>query len=257
MQNNSDKFDHLIALAASKCLDEDTKAFMDADTSDVQFDEDYYRKRKQAINRSKRRSTLRCTKAVAIRLLAAIMVMVMLSCALIGCVPKWRRAIFNAILEWYDNYFAVTYEDPDAAPAETRHPETTAAEPAESSPDEPAEIKAVPTYIEEVRKPRELPDGVWEDVLAQTSTGINIDYYSNEEYLFSFSQRVLKVNDKAIDSEDATVTYIKINGNDATIVKYANKSELNILWDDGEYTYHVFSTECDAETLIMYAKSVK
>ena len=257
MQNNSDKFDHLIALAASKCLDEDTKAFMDADTSDVQFDEDYYRKRKQAINRSKRRSTLRCTKTVAIRLLAAIMVMVMLSCALIGCVPKWRRAIFNAILEWYDNYFAVTYEDPDAAPAETRHPETTAAEPAESSPDEPAEIKAVPTYIEEVRKPRELPDGVWEDVLAQNLTTNNIDYYLDEEYLFSFSQRVLKSNENYVDNQEADIKYTSINGHNATIVKYVNKSELNILWDDGEYTYHIFSTECDEEILITYAESVK
>ena len=257
MQNNSDKFDHLIALAASKCLDEDTKAFMDADTSDVQFDEDYYRKRKQAINRSKRRSTLRCTKTVAIRLIAAIMVMVMLSCALIGCVPKWRRAIFNAILEWYDNYFAVTYEDPDAAPAETRHPETTAAEPAESSPDEPAEIKAVPTYIEEVRKPTDLPDGVWEDVVLQNLITIEIDYYFGEDYLFSFSQRVLKPNDNYVDNEDTDVIYTNINGNEATIVEYVNKEETYILWSDGEYSYYILSTECDAETLITYAESVK
>ena len=31
MQNNTDKLDHLIALAASKCLDEEAKALMDID----------------------------------------------------------------------------------------------------------------------------------------------------------------------------------------------------------------------------------
>ena len=257
MQNNTDKLDHLIALAASKCLDEEAKALMDADTSNVKFDDDYYRKRKKAINKYKRRHSLRLTKTVAIRVAAAIMIMITLTCALIGCVPKWRRAIYNAIVEWYDNYFSVTYEDPDATPAETRHPETTEAEPEEANAGEPEESKPVPTYIEEVRKPRDLPDGVWEDVLAQNLTTTNIDYYLGEEYLFSFSQRLLKANDKALDNEDATVTYINVNGNDATIVKYVNKRELNILWDDGEYTYHIFSTECDTETLIMYAESVK
>ena len=51
MQNNTDKLDHLIALAASKCLDEEAKALMDTDTSNVKFDDDYYRKRKKVINK--------------------------------------------------------------------------------------------------------------------------------------------------------------------------------------------------------------
>ena len=256
MQNNTDKLDHLIALAASKCLDEEAKALMDIDTSNVQFDAEYYRKRKQAINKYNRRSRLKCTKIVVIRLLAAIMIMVMLSCALIGCVPKWRRAIYNAIVEWYEDCFAVSYEDPDAPPAETRHPETTVAEPEEAAA-EPEQTKPVPTHIEEIRKPTYLPEGVWADVSAKTSIGINIDYYFNEEYLFSFTQRVLKSNDKQFDNEGAEVSYIKINEKDATVVEYADKEEIYILWSDGEYAYYIISTGCDVETLIKYAESVK
>ena len=256
MNNKTDKFDHLIALAAAKCMEEDVKAFKEIDTSNVKFDADYYRKRKRVINKYKHKTGHKCGKTVAIRLLAAILITASLACALIGCVPKWRRAIYEAILEWYNDCFVVRYEETDAPPAETRYPDTSEAEPAAANV-EPEETEPAPDHIEEVRKPRELPDGVWEDIVGQTRAGINIDYYINEEYLFSFTQRVLKSSDKQFDSDEANITYIKINGNDATVVEYENKEEVYVLWSDGEYLYHIFSTECDIETLIQYAESVK
>ena len=257
MQNNTDKLDHLIALAASKCLDEEAKALMDIDTSNVQFDAEYYRKRKQAINKYNRRSRLKCSKTVAIRLLAAIMIMVMLSCALIGCVPKWRRAIYEAIVEWYNDCFVVRYEETDAPPAETRYPETTATETEETNLDEPEESKPVPTYIAEKRKPTNLPEGAWEDVLAQTNSGVVIDYYLEDAYLFSFSQLLLKAHDNRVDNEDGNITHIDINGNSATVFEYLDKKEIYIFWNDGEYSYNISSTECDLADLIKYAESVK
>lgn len=257
MNNKPDKFDHLIALAAAKCIEEDVKAFKEIDTSEVHFDASYYCKRKRIIKKYKHKRAFKATKTVAIRLLVAIMIMVMLSCALIGCVPKWRRAIYEAIVEWYNDCFVVRYEETDAPPAETRYPETTATETEEAAAVEPESTKAAPDHIEEVRKPRELPDGIWEDMVSQNRTTINIDYYVNEEYLFSFTQRVLKSNDKQFDSEGATVKHIKINENDATIVEYINKAEIYVLWSDGEYAYYMVSTGCDMETLVQYAESVK
>ena len=56
---------------------------------------------------------------------------------------------------------------------------------------------------------------------------------------------------------NAVVLDIKINGNDATVVDHINKKEIYILWNDGEYSYHIFATEYDLETLIGYAESVK
>jgi len=166
-------------------------------------------------------------------------------------VPEWREAIFNAIVEWYDDCFAVRYENPEGNEKETGHKEESTSEP------ETEEMISVPTYIETIRKPTNLPEGVWEDVLAQTRTGNNSDYYLNDQYLFSFSQILLKPLDDYIDNEDANVTRANINGYDATVVEYVDKSEIYILWSDGEYSYQIFSTECDVETLIRYAESVK
>ena len=249
MYNNSDKFDHLIALAATKCIEDDAQELNALDTSNVVFDASYYRKRNRYINQCKRRSTLNLTKTVAIRIAVALMIIITLGCVMIGCVPDWRQAIYEAIVEWYDNCFAVHYEDLDGKEKETTYVEenTTVVEP----------ISNAPSSIENVKKPSDLPEGVWEDIVINKPTQIIIDYYLGEKYQCTFTQTVLKPNDKYVDNEDIDVTYIEINGNDATIVECENKREIHIFWNDGEYSYNISSTECGSDILIGYAKSVK
>ena len=250
MRNNQDKLDYMIALAAMKCAEEDAKAFNDLDTSDVVFDASYYKKRKKIINKYKRGPAMKTTGQVLIRLAAAIMIIVTLSVVLIGCVPGLRKAIYDAIVGWYNEYFTVRYENPDGYEKETRH-----SGPLET---ESAAVEVIaPTYIEEVRKPSNLPEGVWEDVLSENNTQITIDYYKGDEYLFSFTQGVLKPNDKYVDNDDINIKDIVINGKNAKVLEYINKKEISIIWNDDDYSYHIFSTECNLETLLKYAESVK
>ena len=247
MLNNSDKFDHLIALAAMKCADEEADELNSLDTSSVSFYPSYYRKRSKVIRQYKHKPNGR--RSTAVRLAVAIAAAIILMSLLIGCVPRLREAIYNAIVEWYNDYFSVRYEDPDGKEKETLYEEesTTSAE----------SVVVAPTYIEDIHKPRELPEGVWEDVLSENNTQINIDYYMGDKYLFSFTQTVLKPSDKYVDIEDAEIAHMEINGHNATIAEYIDKKEIYILWSDGEYSYHIFSTECDLSTLLEYAKSVK
>ena len=249
MQNNSDKFDHLISLSAIKCAEEDAEKLNALDTSNVVFDSSYYRKRNKIINKYRRAPAIKSTKSVILRLAAAIMIVIMLSCVLIGCVPGLRKAIFDAIVKWYDNYIAVSYNSEDGQEDETGYEE-------ESTSQINADV-VVPTYIEDERKPTDLPEGVWEDWVTKNNTTINVDYYYDEDYLFSFSQMLLKPNDYHIDSEDVDVTYIKINGNNAMVVESVYEEEIYIFWNDSEYSYQMFSTGCNLETLIRYAESVK
>jgi len=249
MFNNSDKFDHLIGLAAVKCTEEEARALNDLDTDNVSFDASYYRKRNKAINKYKQRAFVGITKAAAIRVAAVLMIMITLTCVLIGCVPELRRAIYDAIVEWYNEYFTVRYEDPDGKEKEAGHSEESTTE---------TEISAdAPEYIVEIRKPTDLPEGVWEDAVVQNNTSMTFDYYIGDEYLFSFTQMILKPNDNYFDNEDVNVMLIKINGNDATAVEHVGKKDIDIFWNDNAYSYHIFSTECDLETLLEYAKSVK
>ena len=243
MLNHSDKLDHLIALAAMKCIDDEAAALQEIDTSDVHFDKAYYRKKRKIIRKYQHVQDAKPFKLVAVRLIAAVLLTIGLIALLIGCVPGWKEAIYDAIVGWYEQYFTVRYETPSGQEKET---ETESA----------GEI-VVPKVIEEVRKPTALPEGVWEDEVVNTNAKLSIDYYIGEEHLFSFTQFLLKPHDKYVDSEDIVITYTYINGNYATIVDYVNKNETNILWSDGEYSYHIFSTRCDINTLLEYAKSVK
>lgn len=243
MLNHSDKLDHLIALAAMKCIDDEAAALQEIDTSDVHFDKAYYRKKRKIIRKYQHVQDAKPFKLVAARLIAAVLLTIGLIALLIGCVPGWKEAIYDAIVGWYEQYFTVRYETPSGQERET---ETESA----------GEI-VVPKVIEETRCPTGLPEEVWEDVVINNNTKVAIDYYIGEKYVFSFSQYLLKPHDKYVDSEDVVVTYVYINGNCATVVDYVSKKEINILWSDGEYSYHIFSTQCDIETLLEYANSVK
>ncbi|MBR4031269.1 MAG: DUF4367 domain-containing protein [Clostridia bacterium] len=246
MLNNTDKFDHLIALAAMKCTEEEASELKSLDTSSVSFDPSYYRKRSKIIRQYKHKPNGR--RSTAVRLAVAIAAAVIVMSLLIGCVPRLREAIYNAIVEWYNECFSVRYEDPNGKDKETGYEEESTTE---------AESVAAPTYIKNVRKPTDLPEDVWEDVIVENNTQIMLDYYCGDEYLFSFTQMIIKPNDKYIDNDEVNVKYIDINGNSATVVEYIGKKEINIIWSDNEYSYHIFSTECDLSTLVEYAKSVK
>ena len=235
-----------------KCAEEEAQELNKLDTSNVNFDSSYYSKRSKIINKHKRRPTARLTRMVAIRVAAVLVVLITLGCVLIGCVPEWREAIFNAIVEWYDDCFTVRYENPAGNEQETGYTEETTTATAETE-----QAIIAPTYIVSERKPLDLPDGAWEDIVISNQTRISIDYYLDDKYLFSFEQFLLEPNDKYVDNEDADVFYIVINGYTATVVEYVNKKEINIFWNDSEYSYHIFSTECDLDTLVEYAESVK
>jgi hypothetical protein len=245
--HNSDKFDHLIALAAMKCVEKEARELNEIDTSDVEFSASYYKKRAKIIRQCKRHSAASFSKAFVVKLVAVVAVVAMMTGVIIGCMPELRRAIYNAIVEWYDNYFAVRYESADGE-KETGFDEET-----ESSPS----ATAAPTYIVSVRKPTILPEGVREEVVLETLTKFSADYYVDDQCMFSFSQYVLKSNDKYLDGENVDVSYIEINGHTATVVICIDEKGINILWSDKEYSYHIFSTKCDAETLLQYAESVK
>lgn len=240
MWNDSDKLDHLIALAASGSLEAEAKELENMDISSVSLSPAYCRKRAKMIRKYKRPHAFRMPKSVSVRIAAAIIIIAAVFTVLISCMPGLGKAIYNAIVEWYDEYFTVRYES--GQEQETAYSESST----------PA-----PAYITEIRKPQNLPESIRENVVSQTSSKINLDYYVGDEYVFSFSQFVLYPFDQYADSDDIEVANVKFNGFDATVVKHKTKKEINIFWNDREYSYHIFSNECDFESLLKYAKSVK
>ena len=245
MLNHTDKFDHLIALAAMKCAEDDARMLRELDASDVKFDASYHQKKNRIIRKYKGAPRGSRFKTRTVRLIAAVVVILTMLGVLIGCVPRLRQAIYDAIVGWYEKFFTVSFESPDGQEQENAADEKT------------DEAKAAPTYIMEHRKPTALPEDALEDVIVHSNIKMSIDYYVGEEYLFSFTQFLLKPFEKYVDNEEMDVTYTEINGYEATVIEYKFKDEICILWNDGEYAYQIFSNTLSVQELMKYAVSVK
>ena len=240
MWNSADKFDHLISLAATKCTEEEAKKLNELDTSGVEFDKAYYRKRSRIIRKYRGGYKASGFAVMAVKLVAAAVIIVALLAVLIGCVPGLRQAIYDAVIEWYEEYLSIRFDGSGIPEKEVEE-----------------DYGTPPTCIEEHHKPTDLPEGVWEDVILNKNTQISIDYYNGEKYLFSFIQRILDSSDINLDNEDVNITQIEINGNDVMVIEYNAKALKCIVWNDGEYVYQISSDTIGIVDLIEYAKKVE
>ena len=191
MQNTrNDKLDYMLYMVAAECCKTDVEKFDSIDDSNVSFTPDFYRKQNRIIRKYKYRPMFKAIKKIASRV--AIVLMAILSAGFITvmAVEPLREALYETIIEWYDDYLTIRFEpidreteDTDQINTETENSDTeervtenvssnsvTETVNDESDPqteittEKTAEVVTPPTTIKEVRKPTYIPDGVVEDV---------------------------------------------------------------------------------------------
>ena len=258
--NRYENLDHLIAIAASRCLQKEEERWARLDTSHVKFDAAYQRKRARMIRKVNGKPTVQKLRLVAVRVAVAVLGILLLAALAIGCVPAVRELVFKAVIEWHDNYFEVSFQpdhgetpEPDAPSDGADGSDTVDPTGSESVPDEPT---TPPEEIQVKRKPTALPQGVYEDVLKDTSASYTVDYYLNDEYILTYSQRLIDTQGM-YDDTDAVITDILVNGHYGILIEYKDHSEIFIEWVDGEYRYQMMSAFYEKEELIIMAESVK
>ena len=283
MQNTrNDKLDYMLYMVAAECCKTDVEKFDSIDDSNVSFTPDFYRKQNTIIRKYKYRPMFKAIKKIASRV--AIVLMAILSAGFITvmAVEPLREALYETIIEWYEDYLTIRFEpidreteDTDQINTETENSDTeeratesvssnsvTETVNDESDPqteittEKTAEVVTPPTTIEEVRKPTYIPDGVVEDVFLQNNAIVCIDYYLNNDLVYSFNQLLVKDRDKYIDNQAVLINYIEINGNEAVVFEYSDQSEISLVWTDNEYAYHIYSQSLDIDSLISIAESV-
>ena len=103
----NDKLDLLISLAALGCSDDDIKAFDNLDDSNVVLSKEFNKKKAQIIKKYNAQSFNVGIKKFSIRLLVAVLIIMSLSLITIMAVGPVREALFEAIVEWYDDYITI------------------------------------------------------------------------------------------------------------------------------------------------------
>ena len=269
MKNNRyERIDHLIAIAASEYLQREVARFESLDTSNVQFDATYYRKRAKIIRQIKRRPMLQKVKLIAVRVAVALLILILLAALVISCVPPVREAVFKAFIAWQDDHFKVSFQVDNGidsgltSPAQTDEEKELSTDTGSDSSDTMSsdppstEVLNPPTKIEVKRKPTALPQGTYEDVVWNSPIMLSIDYYLNDGFLFSYSQNLLTAQ-QGYDNTNAIITNVLVNGRDGVFVEYNQDSPNYLEWSDGEYRYQIMSEVYGKDELIAIAESVK
>ena len=111
-----------------------------------------------------------------------------------------------------------------------------------------------PTVVLEHYVPAHYPDGATVTVERSGSNGINATFsFENGTSVF-FSQRVFD-SDLKIDSTNVTTSGAIVNGREATLILKAESEVVQLLWEDGRYSYYLVG-ELPPQTLISMAESL-
>ena len=252
-----DKLDMMMALAAKDCGNDDVELLDTLDISEVSLDKHFRRKKARIVEKHKRYPTMLALKKGMLRVAIVLMMIMSFGFTTIMAISPMRKAVFEVIIEWYEDYLTIRYEQTtedvnDASGGEGNDTKDNDDNPQINNP-----VIIPPTVIEEVRKPTALPQNVVEDIVMQNKTFVCIDYYEGGELVYTFNQMALEDRDKYLDNEGAVVETVDINGNSGTVIQHTQFSGISIVWSDGEYIYQMITQSTNLDELIHLCRSVQ
>lgn len=240
----NDKLDLLILFAAKDSGNDDVEDFKSLDISEVKLSRDFYAKQKRTVNASRHKANVPGIRKVLIRIAVALMALMSLGFLTVMAVPDLREAVFEVVIEWYDNYVSVRFEKAEEDRTSTHEP------------DESHSVIVPPTKIEKVMKPTYIPEGAEEDVVANNKFIVVTDYYLEDDLVLSFTQTLYSNKEKLLDNNTGDFYNIDINSYSA--VAFAlERNGCAIIWTDGNYYYYAQSYLFDIEDIRKIALSVQ
>ncbi len=251
----NDKLDCLIKLAYFDCGKRDAEMFESIDTSDVVLSNRLNRRIKRLANKSEHEKQIKRTKIILSRAIAAVLIVMSIMLVLLLSISATRNAIWEAIIEWYEEYFTVDFQRSAENNGETG-PAVAEAQYGLSAGEYLSESVTPPKEIEEVRKPTYLPEGAVEEMLFQSKTAVAFKYYIGDDWFCTFNQMPVEKGKKYFDNVTGAVQEIDLNGTVGVVVTYSDNSIVTVIWYDNEYLYNIFSDSLRLEEIILIAKSV-
>ncbi|MGM9683126.1 MAG: DUF4367 domain-containing protein [Eubacteriales bacterium] len=277
--SNFDRLDALIALSVKDCIDEEVNNFLKTEVT-VTPSTGFTGKIARLVRKSKttRHPFYKPLRIVAVAILIALSIM-FTACV---SIPRVREAVWNAIIEWYDDYISIRFTAPESSSESTSESrsggtsgsaqrsisESTSGSTQRSilgnssgsssneiDTDKPAVSATPPKTIETVNAPTYIPYGYM--VISYTSQ-INFyqEYYDADgNFSFYFYQN-LKGTKHNIDNKDATVSSVVINNKEGLLIT-GEGDTMSVIWEDDFYSYMIngqFDTE---EEILKIASSVK
>ena len=227
-----DRLDALISLGARSLVDKEAGAFLQME-SDCEINSKIRRKVERMIRGYQNKEKIhKIIKPVRI---AGVACLICISITFTACVsiPKIREAMWNAVVEWYDEYIAVRFNKGNSENILPEPPET----------------------IDEINAPCYMPDG-YSASSSKTRFMFSQEYYDQDgEYAYSFIQSLQDRKILYIDETSDNLVVVDINGVEGMLV--VDEDITSVVWQDGKYLYAIQGTFTAQEELLHICKSVK
>jgi|GEM_PF-3491527 hypothetical protein len=143
-----------------------------------------------------------------------------------------REAVWEKIMEWYNNYIYVQYVEPNETETE------------------------VPATIKDYKEPATIPDTYIKTILQKLPYCYYMEYISSE-HMIIYQQYILKNYSIMLTNIDSETEPININGNQGLYTFYTsgNKNYYDIIWNDKKYAYELYG-DIDLNSLIKIAENI-
>lgn len=231
--NERDFYDAALFLSAHVLAKQNADDFKSANCSDAQCPHSLDRRVNCLIRRemhAKRDSGIsRGVRRILVTVLVCCTVVFSLAMSIGGV----RNAVFEAVLEWYNDCIAILYKQKtDGASANS---------------------------IAQTREPNEIPPE-WRKRVELDTAGIYALCYLNAggETLATYTQRLVD-GTSHVDSSCAIISDVRIGMYDAKLIFWYDDGTCMLDWTDGHYAYALRAADAaiDSETLIRIAESVR
>lgn len=251
---HDNKFDAWLTASLSQNIARDAEAFLSLDVSGIV---DHPRIKSKILKRARKKP--KPLWVVRLRIAAiACLIAVALAFTACMCIPKVRKAMWNAIIEWNDGFIRVEFTPSDTEGADSNANTAPNTEGITETPPTPT----FPSRIESLAATTYLPQGYH---CTQTNSTLYTaqSRYSDSAGKFKFvmTQSVFNPEsrrDLVIDSDDTTVTTVSIHSFEGVLVEYHDTPKLcHLTWLDASYLYTLYGYFESKTELLKIAESIR
>lgn len=186
--NNYNNFELLLSAASEECCDKLAKQFLSMDVNEEITPAE--RKRFNKINRKASKKNYTTWKPLKV---AAVACLICLSLCFVACmcITRVRTAIKETIIEWYEDFASIKFENKDSQPLN--------------------DDIHVPDRIVSKARASYLPSRYTCEVKMDTYKYYIVSYYLEDEFMFSLSQKIISNEPQWVNSKNQIFHQITVN----------------------------------------------
>ena len=227
-----DKLDALILLAGDVLIEQDVAYARSLNTTDSIISKRTDRKIRRNINMAFKSHEYRRGLVITKRIVAALLIVCTILFASAMSIGAVRTNFWNAIVEWFDDYISIKFDQTPAISSEN---------------------------TADFKEPAYLPNGYEAANRFITDYSNKITYHVNDTKALIYIQKVISSNETLIDNKNCILHDIEISSYPGILAVYSNDIlSYTLMWKDLKYSYMIESYNLDLSEneLIKIAESI-